>query len=93
MSFCSNLTKIPLIYSVSYFNLGGLGALFGGLNPPMPPVATGQDCLQLLSIFNRNENLVSQWQTKKWPNAFFNGQRSQNGQIFGNWPSGPIWQP
>ena len=25
------------IYSISYFNLGGLGALFGGLNPPKPP--------------------------------------------------------
>jgi len=24
------MTKIPLIYSVSYFNLGRLGALFGG---------------------------------------------------------------
>jgi len=23
------------------FNLGGLGALFGGLSPPKPPVATG----------------------------------------------------
>jgi len=30
------LTKTPLIYSVSRFNLGGLGALFGGLNPPKP---------------------------------------------------------
>jgi len=40
----SNLTKIPLIYIVSYFNLGGLGALFGGLSPPEPPVATGLSC-------------------------------------------------
>jgi len=30
------LTKTPLIYSVSYFNLGGLGA-FGGASPPQPP--------------------------------------------------------
>ena len=37
----SNLTKIPLTDSVSYFNLGGLGALFGGLTPPRPPMATG----------------------------------------------------
>jgi len=37
----SNLTKIPLVYSVSHFNLGGLGALFGGLSPPKLPVATG----------------------------------------------------
>jgi len=34
--------KIPLIYSVSYFNLGLLGALFGGLVAHQsPPVATG----------------------------------------------------
>ena len=32
----SNLTKIPLMYSVSYFNLWGLGAVFWGLNPPKP---------------------------------------------------------
>jgi len=35
------LTKIPRIYSVSRFNLGVLGALFGGLSQPKPPVATG----------------------------------------------------
>jgi len=35
------VTKIPLTYSVSYFNLGGLGASFGGLSLPKPPVATG----------------------------------------------------
>ena len=30
------------MYSVSYFNFGGLGALFGGLSPSKPPrVATG----------------------------------------------------
>jgi len=29
----SNLTKIPLICSVSYFNLGGIGALSGGAKP------------------------------------------------------------
>jgi len=28
------LTKIPLTCSVSYFNLGGLAALFGELSPP-----------------------------------------------------------
>jgi len=26
------IDKTPLIYSVSYFNLGGLGALFGGIS-------------------------------------------------------------
>ena len=29
----SHLTKIPLTYSVSYFNLWELGALFGGAKP------------------------------------------------------------
>jgi len=31
------LTKTQLIYSVSYFNLGGLGALFGRTKPPKAP--------------------------------------------------------
>jgi len=35
------LTKIPLTYSASHFNLEGLGALFGVAKPPKPPVATG----------------------------------------------------
>jgi len=35
------LTKTPLIYNVSRFNSGGLGALFGELSPPKSPVATG----------------------------------------------------
>jgi len=35
------LTKNPLIYSVSYFNLEELGALFGGTRPTKPPAATG----------------------------------------------------
>ena len=30
------LNNTPLIYSVSHFNFGGLGALFGGLSPPKP---------------------------------------------------------
>jgi len=37
----SNSTKLPLICSVSYLNLGGLKLCLGGLNPPKPPVATG----------------------------------------------------
>jgi len=36
-----NLIKIPLIYSVSYFHFGGLGALLGALSPPKALVATG----------------------------------------------------
>jgi len=35
------LTKTPLIYSVSYLNLGVFELCFGGLSPPKPPVATG----------------------------------------------------
>jgi len=35
------LTKTPLIYSASHFNLGDLGALFGGSKPTKDPVATG----------------------------------------------------
>jgi len=31
------LKKSQLIYSVSCFSLGGLGALFGGANPPKAP--------------------------------------------------------
>ena len=35
------LTKTPLIYNVSRFNLGVLGTLFGGLRPPKPPRGDG----------------------------------------------------
>jgi len=35
------LTKTPLIYNVSRFNLGELWALFAGGSPPKPPVAMG----------------------------------------------------
>jgi len=31
------LTKIPLVYGVSYFNFGGLGASFGGAKPSKAP--------------------------------------------------------
>jgi len=37
------LTKTPHVYSVSRFNLGGLGALIGVLSPPNPPWR--RDCL------------------------------------------------
>jgi len=37
------LTKTPLIYSVSRFNLKGLGAFFGGYAHQSPPVAAGLD--------------------------------------------------
>ena len=35
------LTKTPLIYNVSRFNSGGLGALFRELSPPKPPRGDG----------------------------------------------------
>jgi len=34
-------SKTPLIYSVSYFNLEGLGALFGGAKPTKVPGGDG----------------------------------------------------
>jgi len=34
------LTKTPLIYSISYFNLGGWKFLFKGLTTPKSPMAT-----------------------------------------------------
>jgi len=39
-----NLIKTPLIYSVSYFNLGGLSALFEGLRAPKSPSDDGAEC-------------------------------------------------
>jgi len=35
------LTKIPLTYSVSYFNLEGLELCLGGLSPPKPSRGDG----------------------------------------------------
>jgi len=35
------LTKTQLLYSVSCFNLGGLGALFEGAKPPKAPRGDG----------------------------------------------------
>jgi len=32
-----NLIKSPKIYSVSYFDFGGLGTLFGGAKPTIAP--------------------------------------------------------
>jgi len=46
----SNSTKIPLIYDFSYFNLGGLGALFGGLSTPKTPWRQDWVHVRLLTI-------------------------------------------
>ena len=40
------LTKASLIYSVSRFNLGGLGALFGGEKPTKAPRGVGTALLE-----------------------------------------------
>jgi len=46
------LSKIPLIYSVSRFNLGGLGALFRGeLSPPQPPRGDGTGVIASTMVF------------------------------------------
>ena len=44
----SNFTKIPLIYGVSYLNLGEHGAFFGGISPPKPP--SGDGTRRMLSL-------------------------------------------
>jgi len=36
--------KTLFIYSISDFNLGGLGALFGGLNPRKSSRGDGTEC-------------------------------------------------
>ena len=38
LSYCiESLTKTPMVYSVSYFSLGGLDTLFGGAKPTKAP--------------------------------------------------------
>jgi len=49
----SNLKKIPLIHSVSYFNLGWIGALFGGLSPPEPPRGDGTARILDYNLYRR----------------------------------------
>jgi len=56
-----NLIKSPLIYSDSYFDLGVLGTLFGGLSSPKSPVATG------LSLGVHVPQLRSPWTTRCQP--------------------------
>jgi len=45
----SNLIKIPLIYIVSYFNLGDLELCLGGISPPKPPAPIATDFSELIS--------------------------------------------
>ena len=59
-----NLTKIPLVYSASYFNLGVLELCLGGLSPPKPPGGDGtasatslsKECLSFMLA-----NLTTVW--------------------------------
>jgi len=44
------LTKAPLIYSVSRFNLGGLGALFGGAKPTKAPHGDRTKCKAIFAV-------------------------------------------
>jgi len=37
------MTKTPLIYSVSCFNLGTWSFVWGGLSPPKPPSGDGAE--------------------------------------------------
>jgi len=37
------IVKTPLIQTVSYFNVGGFGVLFGELSPPKPSCGDGSD--------------------------------------------------
>jgi len=61
------LAKTPLIYSVSRFNLGGIGAMFGGAKPTKAPRGYGTDqklqytqknCLLLCRIFRCHTDLT-----------------------------------
>ena len=45
----SKLTKVALIYKVSYFNLGGIGALFGGDKPTKAPRGDGTGFISQLA--------------------------------------------
>ena len=47
------LTKTPLIYSVSRFNLGGLGALFEKTNPTKAPRSDGTELFYYGVLFKK----------------------------------------
>jgi len=57
------LKKSQLIYSVTYFNLGGLRALFGGTKPPKAP-PWRRDCYrlrQIKTVFHIDIEVVFRW--------------------------------
>jgi len=51
------LTKTQLIYSVSCFHFGGLGALFVGAKPQKPPRGGGTE----RPLFQSGIGTVNQW--------------------------------
>ena len=65
----SNLTKIPLIFSVSLFNLEGLELCLGGISPLKPPRGDGAgiatyfiaSCVKRSMISLKNPLLVWDW--------------------------------
>jgi len=52
LQFCRGLdiklNTTPLIYSVSHFNLGGLGPLFGGTKPTKDPRRDGTEWMSII---------------------------------------------
>jgi len=65
------LIKTPLIYSVSCFRLGTHVALFWGLSPPKPPVATELVLHQGLKTLGSSQitMVYTQSVTSAWPNC------------------------
>ena len=75
-----NLTKIPLIYSVSYFNVGGNGTLFGGANPTKAS-PWQRDCARpLLHKYSRSS--TSPWYSLIHKSCCVNGVTSLSICVF-----------
>jgi len=53
-----NSMKTPLIYSVSYFNFVGFGALLGGLSPTKPLRCDGTGCKQNRKIIPKYKFVI-----------------------------------
>ena len=63
----SSLTKIPLTYSVSYFNLCGLGAAFGRAKPTKAPGGDGTAAKVFAFNSHMEQNTASaDYRNMKW---------------------------